>query len=206
MNRLAVVRSAIAKQTQKLKVEISCTLWQIDLQQSARKGHYQSKVFVCVSNNCADAVDRLLIESAAGSIGPQTVVWKLTSSASLTSKGWSSGKNYRQRRLRMCQGVWAIFCHNWLITLLFHNHKANCLCKWQSTTLRPFHTAKNRCAATCIRAAVTPNRSLFGKPPGTSLKWHPFGVRRSFLKLHEGSRKYHENRKPKIIMLVSLPW
>ncbi len=83
--------------------------------------------------------------------------------------------------LRMCQGVWAIFCHNWLITLLFHNHKANCLCNWQSTTLfskfnlesllwlRPFHTAKNRCAATCIRATVTPNRSLFGKPPGTSL-------------------------------------
>ena len=57
--------------------------------------------------------------------------------------------------LRMCQGVWAIFCHNWLITLLFHNHKANCLCNWQSTT--------------CIRATVTPNRSLFGKPPGTSL-------------------------------------
>ncbi len=64
--------------------------------------------------------------------------------------------------LRMCQGVWAIFCHNWLITLLFHNHKAICLCNWQST-------AKNRCAATCIRATVTPNRSLFGKPPGTSL-------------------------------------
>ncbi len=39
--------------------------------------------------------------------------------------------------------------------------------------LRPFHTAKNRCAATCIRATVTPNRSLFGKPPGTSLNSLP---------------------------------
>ncbi len=36
--------------------------------------------------------------------------------------------------------------------------------------LRPFHTAKNCSPATCIRATVTPNRSLFGKPPGTSLK------------------------------------
>ncbi len=81
-------------------------------------------------------------------------------------------------KLRMCQGVWAIFCYNWLITLLFCNLKANWLCNWQSTTLlycsgvRPFHTAKNRCAATCIRATVTPNRSLFGKPPGTSLIRH----------------------------------
>ncbi len=35
--------------------------------------------------------------------------------------------------------------------------------------LRPFHTAKNHCPATCIRATVTPNRSIFGIPPGTSL-------------------------------------
>ncbi len=27
---------------------------------SAKKSHYQSEVFVCVSNNCAGAVDRLL--------------------------------------------------------------------------------------------------------------------------------------------------
>ncbi len=94
--------------------------------------------------------------------------------------------------LRMCQGVWAIFSHKWLITLLFRNRKANCLCNWQSTAswpaagvlhkqfskckleylclLRPFNTAKNCCPTTCIRATVTPNRSLFGKPPGTSLK------------------------------------
>ncbi len=37
--------------------------------------------------------------------------------------------------LRMCQGVWAIFSHKWLITLLFRNRKANCLCNWQSTLL-----------------------------------------------------------------------
>ena len=36
--------------------------------------------------------------------------------------------------------------------------------------LSPFHTAKNRCDATCIRATVTPNRSLFGIPSDTSLK------------------------------------
>ena len=36
--------------------------------------------------------------------------------------------------------------------------------------LRPFHTAKNHCPAICIRAKVTPNRSLFGIPPGTSLR------------------------------------
>ncbi len=30
-------------------------------QQRAKKGHYQSEEFVCVSNNHADAVDRLLI-------------------------------------------------------------------------------------------------------------------------------------------------
>ncbi len=53
--------------------------------------------------------------------------------------------------LRMWQGVWAIFSHKWLITFLFRNSKANC------------------CPTTCIRATVTPNRSLFGKPPGTSL-------------------------------------
>ncbi len=35
--------------------------------------------------------------------------------------------------------------------------------------LRLFHTAKKCCTATCIRATATPNRSLFGKPPGTSL-------------------------------------
>ncbi len=29
--------------------------------QKAKKSHYQSKVFVCVSNSRADAVDRLLI-------------------------------------------------------------------------------------------------------------------------------------------------
>ncbi len=71
---------------------------------------------------------------------------------------------WQQFLLRMCQGVWAIFSHKWLITLLFRNRKANCLC-W----LRPFHTAKNCCPTICIRATVTPNRSLFGKPPGTSL-------------------------------------
>ena len=31
------------------------------VQQRAKKSHYHSKVFVCVSNNCADAVDRLLM-------------------------------------------------------------------------------------------------------------------------------------------------
>ncbi len=34
-------------------------------------------------------------------------------------------------------GVWGIFCHNWLIALLFHNRKANCLCNWN-----PFYTAE----------------------------------------------------------------
>ncbi len=31
------------------------------VQQRAKKSHYQSEVFVCVSSNRADAVDRLLI-------------------------------------------------------------------------------------------------------------------------------------------------
>ncbi len=31
------------------------------VQQRAKKSHYQSRVFVCVSNNRADVVDRLLI-------------------------------------------------------------------------------------------------------------------------------------------------
>ena len=31
------------------------------VQHRAKKTHCQSKVFVCVSNNCADAVDQLLI-------------------------------------------------------------------------------------------------------------------------------------------------
>ncbi len=31
------------------------------VRQRAKKSHYQSKVFVCVSNSRADAVDRLLI-------------------------------------------------------------------------------------------------------------------------------------------------
>ncbi len=34
------------------------------VQQRAKKSHYQSKVFVCVSNNRADAVDWLLILNA----------------------------------------------------------------------------------------------------------------------------------------------
>ena len=55
-------------------------------------------------------------------------------------------------QLRMSQGVWAIFCHNSLVDETF-------LCD----------TAKNHCPATCIRATVTSNRSLFGIPPGTSL-------------------------------------
>ena len=49
--------------------------------------------------------------------------------------------------LRMSWGVIAIFCHNWLMTLLLPLE---------------FHTAKNRCPATCITAIVTRNRSLFG--------------------------------------------
>ena len=37
------------------------------------------------------------------------------------------------------------------------------------TWLRAFHTAKNRCPATCITAIVTHNRSLIGILVGTSL-------------------------------------
>ncbi len=33
------------------------------VRQRAKKSHYQSKVFVCVSNSRADAVDRLLISN-----------------------------------------------------------------------------------------------------------------------------------------------
>ncbi len=33
------------------------------VQHRAKKSHYQSMVFVCVSNNRADVVDRLLISS-----------------------------------------------------------------------------------------------------------------------------------------------
>ncbi len=33
----------------------------VRLSVSAKKSHYQSKVFVCVSNSCVDAVDRLLM-------------------------------------------------------------------------------------------------------------------------------------------------
>ncbi len=36
------------------------------VRQRAKKSHYQSKVFVCVSNSRADAVDRLLIEHVSG--------------------------------------------------------------------------------------------------------------------------------------------
>ncbi len=51
-------------------------------------------------------------------------------------------------------------------------HKQFSKCKLEYLCwLRPFHTAKNCCPTTCIRATVTPNRSLFGKPPGTSLTW-----------------------------------
>ncbi len=35
--------------------------------------------------------------------------------------------NWRHiRLLRMSQGGWAIFCHNWLVTLLFRNYKVDC--------------------------------------------------------------------------------
>ena len=37
-------------------------------QQRAKKGHYQSEEFVCVSNNRADAVDLLLILAMLASI------------------------------------------------------------------------------------------------------------------------------------------
>ena len=36
------------------------------MQQRAKKGHYQSQVFVCVSSYRADAVDRLLIWNVQG--------------------------------------------------------------------------------------------------------------------------------------------
>ncbi len=49
-------------------------------------------------------------------------------------------------------------------------HKQFSKCKLEYLCwLRPFHTGQNCCPTTCIRATVTPNRSLFGKPPGTSL-------------------------------------
>ncbi len=93
----------------------------------------------------------------------------------------------------MCQGVWAILAINDLLTscpwgpatahgvgLLTEMCAVNSpqfLRKYIWITLleylcwlRPFHYAKNCCPTTCIRATVTPNRSLFGKPPGTSLK------------------------------------
>ncbi len=87
--------------------------------------------------------------------------------------------------------VRAIFCHNWLMTLLFHNCKANCpytridtllpyyiILGWATlkiqigipSLVRPFHNAKNRCPTTCMTAKVTPKRSLFGIPIRTSLK------------------------------------
>ena len=68
--------------------------------------------------------------------------------------------DWQKIQLRMSWGVWAIFFHYWLMTLLFHNCRID--------TVLP-HTAKNRCSAACIRATVTPNRSLFWIPPWTSL-------------------------------------
>ena len=52
--------------------------------------------------------------------------------------------------------VRSIFCDNWLMTSVV-------------LISLPLYTAKNRCAATCIRATMTPNRSLFGIPRDTSL-------------------------------------
>ncbi len=48
-------------------VHLSIRQWMLShlssaLPSAAKKSHYQSKAFVCVSNNCADAVDRLLIQ------------------------------------------------------------------------------------------------------------------------------------------------
>ncbi len=43
-----------------------CALSQ--LQQRAKKSHNQFEEFVCVSNNCADAVDRLLMLSVLSTI------------------------------------------------------------------------------------------------------------------------------------------
>ncbi len=78
----------------------------------------------------------------------------------IASEG-SLTKEYTECRLiwhlRMCRGYERFFA----IIDLSHSY---------FTTIRPIAYAKNRCAATCIRATVTPNRSLFGKPPGTSLK------------------------------------
>ena len=59
--------------------------------------------------------------------------------------------------LRMFWWVIALFCHNRLISLLFHKPVASILPKI--------------CPAACIRATVTPNRLLFGIPIRTSLTW-----------------------------------
>ena len=59
----------------------------------------------------------------------------------------------------MCWWVIAVFCHNWRVTLLFHNHKANYLCIRPScghengSTLEPFrlhYSKKGSVYHTCI--------------------------------------------------------
>ncbi len=46
----------------------------VRVQQRAKKGHYQSEEFVCVSNNRADAVDRLLMIVISHVAGKSTVI------------------------------------------------------------------------------------------------------------------------------------
>ncbi len=43
------------------------------VQQRAKKSHYQSKGFICVCNNRSDAVDRLLIHYGGGQIKLQYI-------------------------------------------------------------------------------------------------------------------------------------
>ena len=67
------------------------------------------------------------------------------------SIGWADKKNQSQKwSLRMSWGVLAIFCHNWLMKLLFHN----CMARLPLTVI------------------VTHNRSLFGTLASTSLSFN----------------------------------
>ncbi len=72
------------------------------VQQRAKKSHYQSRVFACVSNNRADAVNRLLISFWIGSV---------------TSRTLSSTSNQQSKKINV---LWMLcLCQNFTWPLLW---------------------------------------------------------------------------------------